>query len=202
MVEKNTEEKIIVAAEKVFIEKGLAGARMQEIANEAGINKSLLHYYYRSKEKLFTMVFKLAFKTIAPDLIKAFEGDEDFFTRIERFVFAYLSIIDKNPHIPGFIISELGNNPKRLVDIIGYLDLDIQPVYDAIEEEIQKKTIKEIEPSDLIINIVALCVFPIVAKPIIEKIVFKGSEEEYKKMLDRRKVEAARFVISAIKNTD
>lgn len=202
MVEKNTEEKIIVAAEKVFIEKGLAGARMQEIANEAGINKSLLHYYYRSKEKLFTMVFKLAFKTIAPDLIKAFEGDEDFFTRIERFVFAYLSIIDKNPHIPGFIISELGNNPKRLVDIIGYLELDIQPVYDAIEEEIQKKTIKEIEPSDLIINIVALCVFPIVAKPIIEKIVFKGSEEEYKKMLDRRKVEAARFVISAIKNTD
>ena len=202
MVEKNTEEKIIVAAEKVFIEKGLAGARMQEIADEAGINKSLLHYYYRSKEKLFTMVFKLAFKTFAPNLIKAFGGDDDFFTKIERFVFAYLSIIDKNPHIPVFIISELGNNPKRLVDIIGYLDLNVQPIYDAIEEEIKKKTIKEIEPSDLIINIVALCVFPIVAKPIIKNIVFKGSEEEYKKMLDRRKVEAARFVISAIKNTD
>lgn len=199
MVEKNTEEKIIVAAEKVFIEKGLAGARMQEIADEAGINKSLLHYYYRSKEKLFTMVFKIAFKTFAPNLIKAFEGDDDFFTKIERFVFAYLSAIDKNPHIPGFIISELGNNPKRLVDIIGYLDIDVQPIYKAIEEEIRKGTIKEIEPSDLIINIVALCVFPIVAKPMVKTILFKGSEEAYAEMLERRKLEAARFAIAAIK---
>lgn len=199
MIEKNTEEKIVQAAEKVFIEKGLAGARMQEIADEAGINKALLHYYYRSKEKLFGMVFQLAFKTFAPNLLTAFEGSDDFFAKIERFVYTYLTIIEKNPHIPGFVISELSNNPQRLVDTIGYLKLDIKPVIEAIEVEIEKKTIKPIEPTDLIINVLALCIFPVIAKPMVRSIIFKGSEQEYKNMLERRKIDAARFVISAIK---
>ncbi|MFH1001181.1 MAG: TetR/AcrR family transcriptional regulator [Bacteroidota bacterium] len=199
MTEQNTEEKIIKAAEKVFIEKGLAGARMQEIADTAGINKSLLHYYYRSKEKLFMMVFQLAFKTFAPNIFRAFEGSDDLFTKIERFISAYLSIIERNPHIPGFVISELSNNPQRLIDSLSHLKIDFNPIIETIEKEIEKKTIKPIEPTDLIINILALCVFPIVAKPLVKTIIFKGSEEDYRKMLDRRKTEAARFVISAIK---
>lgn len=202
MVEKNTEEKIVRAAEKVFIEKGLAGARMQEIADEAGINKALLHYYYRSKEKLFGMVFQFALKTFAPNLLKAFEVEGDFFFKIENFVHTYLSIIEKNPHLPGFIINELGSNPDRLVGIIKHLDLNVQPIFDAINAEVEKKTIKPIEPEDLIINILALCIFPIVAKPMVKTILFNGSEEEYKKMMERRKEEATRFVISAIKYTD
>ena len=202
MVEKKTEEKIIVAAEKVFIEKGLAGARMQEIANEAGINKALLHYYYRSKEKLFEMVFKVAFKALAPNLLKGFDGPEDFFTKLEHFVSSYLSLIDKNPHIPGFIINELSANPKRLETMVTLMDLDLRPIYNAIEEEIEKKTIKPIEPSDLVLNVLALCVFPIVAKPMVKGILFKGSEEEYKLMLEKRKKNVTRFVISAIKIKD
>lgn len=202
MVEKNTEEKIISAAEKVFIEKGLAGARMQEIANEAGINKALLHYYYRSKEKLFRMVFQLALKTFVPNLLKAFEGQEDFFIKIEHFVHAYLSVMEKNPHIPGFIINELGSNPERLVGIIKHLNLNVQPIFDAIHLEIEKKTIKPIEPEDLIINILALCIFPVVAKPMVKEILFNSSEEEYKAMMERRKAEATRFVIDAIKIKD
>jgi AcrR family transcriptional regulator len=200
MIEKNTEEKIVQAAEKVFIEKGLAGARMQEIADEAGINKALLHYYYRSKEKLFEVVFKLAFKNFVPNLLKAFDGQEDFFTKIEHFVTTYLNLIEKNPHIPIFIINELSKNPNRLVSLISYLNIDIQPIFDVIEEEIEKKTIKQIEPQELIINILSLCVFPIVAKPMVQTILFKGSESEYNTLMKKRKSSIAQFVISAIKN--
>ncbi|HAG15428.1 MAG TPA: TetR/AcrR family transcriptional regulator [Bacteroidales bacterium] len=200
MIEKNTEEKIVQAAEKVFIEKGLAGARMQEIADEAGINKALLHYYYRSKEKLFEVVFKLAFKSFVPNLVKAFDGPEDFFTKIERFVETYLNLIEKNPHIPIFIINELSKNPNRLVSLISYLNIDIQPIFDVIEEEIEKKTIKQIEPQELIINILSLCVFPIVAKPMVQTILFKGYESEYNALMKKRKSSIAQFVISAIKN--
>ncbi|MBN1650032.1 MAG: TetR/AcrR family transcriptional regulator [Bacteroidales bacterium] len=202
MTEKNTEEKIVRAAEKVFIEKGLAGARMQEIADEAGINKALLHYYYRSKEKLFGIVFQTVFKGFVPNLLKLFEGPEDFFTKIERFVFVYLNLLEKNPNIPGFIIHEIGNNPERLVSIIRAMDINLQPVFDIIEDEIEKKTIKQIDPSELIINILALSIFPIVAKPLVQTIVFKGSEKDYKEMLEKRKTAIARFVISAIKITD
>ncbi len=200
MVEKKTEEKIIEAAEKVFIEKGLAGARMQEIADEAGINKALLHYYYRSKDKLFEMVFQVALKALAPNLLGSFKGDGDFFTKIERFVFSYLSLVEKNPHIPGFIINELSSNPKRLESMVGLLNFDLQPIFNAIEDEIEKGNIKAIEPKDLVLNIVALCVFPIVAKPMVKGILYKGSEEEYSAVLEKRKKEVAQFVISAIKN--
>ena len=64
MAEKDfsTEEKILEAAAQEFIIKGKAGARMQEIANNAGINKALLHYYYRSKDKLFESVFTVVIK--------------------------------------------------------------------------------------------------------------------------------------------
>jgi len=59
--EQNTEDRIVDAAKTVFINKGMDGARMQEIANEAGINKALLHYYFRTKNKLFEKVFSLVF---------------------------------------------------------------------------------------------------------------------------------------------
>jgi AcrR family transcriptional regulator len=199
MVEKKTEEKIIEAAEKVFIEKGLAGARMQEIADEAGINKALLHYYYRSKDKLFEMVFKLAFKAMAPNLMKAFIGSENLFVKIERFIHTYLGIIEKNPHLPGFILNELSINPQRLEATLSLMNLDFQPIYEGIEAEVEKKTIRAIEPKELIINILALCIFPIIAKPMAKGILYKGSEQEYQNMLKKRGDEVTQFVFSAIK---
>ena len=65
----NTEEKILNAAQTVFIQKGMDGARMQEIADEAGINKALLHYYFRTKQKLFEAIFKKVFSQIFPNLM-------------------------------------------------------------------------------------------------------------------------------------
>ena len=110
--------------------------------------------------------------------------------------------MERYPHIPGFVISELSNNPDRLVTTIGYLNIDIQAVFNAIEVEVKKKTIIPIEPSDLIINVLALCIFPIIAKPMVKGIIFQGSEVEYKNMIERRKKEVAQFVISAIKIKD
>ncbi len=64
----DTEEQILKAARKLFENKGFNGARMQEIADEAGINKSLLHYYFRSKEGLFDQIFLEAFKDFWPSI--------------------------------------------------------------------------------------------------------------------------------------
>ena len=67
---EKTEIEILNAAKEVFQQKGMAGARMQEIADRAHINKTLLHYYFRSKQLLFEAVFKSAFKLLAPQLNK------------------------------------------------------------------------------------------------------------------------------------
>ena len=84
--ERSTEEVIFDAAQKVFIEKGFNGARMEEIAKEASINKSLLHYYYRTKDKLFKAIFERVFKSFMPNVLTFWESDLPFFTKIERFV--------------------------------------------------------------------------------------------------------------------
>jgi len=157
----NTEEKIIQAAENEFIEQGYSGARMQSIANKAGINKALLHYYFRSKQKLFEVIFKTAFKLFIPKILGVFErNDVDFFEKIRIFTSEYINLIIKNPHIPGFILHELSNKSSTLSSIIMEQVINIEPIKLQIGEEIEKGTIKAIMPEQLIMNIIAKHCYP------------------------------------------
>lgn len=200
--DSNTEEKIVQAAEKVFIEKGMAGARMQQIADEAGINKALLHYYYRSKEKLFSIVFRTAIRALIPNLIKSYKsGEGDFQFKIRKFVDTYLTMMEKNPHIPGFVIHELNNRPDELIKMLSELNIDISFIIKDIEAEIAKGTIKPIEPTHLMMNIVSMCIFPIVARPMVTGIFFQGDKNAYKEFIKSRKDHVADFIIDSIKTT-
>jgi AcrR family transcriptional regulator len=106
-----TEEKILIGARKVFIAKGMAGARMQDIADEAGINKALLHYYFRSKEKLFEQIFKELSFQFLPRVNAIFESDRPLFEKIEMFCGEYISKMIENPFIPLFIVNEMNKQP-------------------------------------------------------------------------------------------
>ena len=112
---QNTEEKILEAAKEVFIREGKSGTRMQEIADKAGINKSLLHYYYRSKDKLFGAVFQFAFSKFGPNLIKIIGEGNDVFEVIETFIDKYLDVISKNPFIPMFILNEVNKKDTGFI---------------------------------------------------------------------------------------
>ena len=109
--EINTEELIFESAIKIFHSKGLAGARMQEIADEAGINKAMLHYYFRSKQSLFEAVFKKAFMQLAPQIHQVLNSDDTLFEKIQNFADKYISFVMENRFLPTFIIQELNNNP-------------------------------------------------------------------------------------------
>ena len=197
--DNNTEEKIIQAAEVVFIEKGMAGARMQQIADVAGINKALLHYYYRSKEKLFNVIFKIAFKAFIPNLLEVFKGDKDFFTKLRYFVSEYIDVLERNPHLPGFVLHEISHRPDNLMKMVKEMNFDVDFIQDQIAEEIAQGKIKAIDPAQLLINVISLCIFPIVAKPMISGVIYKGDEKAYKKMLKDRKTHVADFIINSIK---
>ncbi len=99
----STESGILNAAKRIFQQKGMDGARMQEIADEAGINKALLHYYYRSKQLLFEAVFKSAFLLLAPQLNKVLNDDSSLFDKIKNFTNNYISFVIKHPYLPNFI---------------------------------------------------------------------------------------------------
>ncbi|NTW33144.1 MAG: TetR/AcrR family transcriptional regulator, partial [Bacteroidetes bacterium] len=102
-----TEKLILKAAKKVFIDKGFDGARMQEIADLAGINKALLHYYFRSKEKMFDAVFEDVFMQFLPEVTEVMNSEITLFDKIKTFVDVYITALLKNPHIPIFVLHEL-----------------------------------------------------------------------------------------------
>lgn len=202
--EMNTEQKILDAAKEVFQHKGLTGARMQEIADKAGINKALLHYYYRTKEKLFEKVFEFAFSLFIPRVKEMMSSDKPIFEKLEFFVENYIELLQKHPFIPSFIISELNRNPKMLVKIfeknVQLLQEGlVQKLDDQIKIEVQEGILKPISARNLMTNVVSLCIFPIVARPILQGILFDNNKKEYDAFLKERKEFVKEYLINSIK---
>lgn len=199
MSNKDTEHIILNAATEVFQSKGMDGARMQEIADKANINKSMLHYYYRSKQKLFEAVFKTAISIMAPKLTEIIEKEEPLFDKIRNFTNSYISLISKHSYIPTFIIHELNRNPQILEDtFVKKFGNSFGKMKTQVNEMVEIGEIRPIAPEHLIMNVVAMSIFPFVAKPIL-KAVLQKDEAAYQTLLEERKTHVADFVINSIK---
>lgn len=197
--DNSTEQKIIEAAKKVFVKEGMHGARMQDIADEAGINKALLHYYFRSKEKLFSIIFESVFKEITPLIMGIFSSEKSLFDKIRIYVSEHLDFLAKNPYLIGFIIHEINVNPENLERILSSEKKDFSPIYSLIQSEVEKGNIRPIDPLQLMVNMIALCVFPVLAKPMVTGILLKGDNEAYETFMQKRKQQIADFIINSIK---
>ncbi|MFD2540902.1 TetR/AcrR family transcriptional regulator [Lacinutrix gracilariae] len=198
--DENTEEQILDAAKSIFQSKGMNGARMQEIADKAGINKAMLHYYYRSKQLLFEAVFKNAFSLLAPQLNAILNDDSTIEEKVKNFTSNYITFIVKHPYLPNFIIQELNRNPDfilKIKDNPSFPNLD--KFKKQVDEEVKKGSIRPISAEQLFIHIMALNIFPFVAKPLI--MAFTNTDDKaFKQIIEDRKTEVANFIISSIKN--
>ncbi len=195
----NTEHIILDAAKRVFQNKGMDGARMQEIADEAKINKAMLHYYYRSKQLLFEAVFKNAFALLAPQLNTILNDDSSVETKIRSFTSNYISFIIKHPYLPTFIIQELNRNPDFILKMKGNKGFpNIEKFKKQVVVEVKKGILKPIKGEQLFINIMALNVFPFVAAPLIKAFV-NIDKKAFKQLMEDRKTEVADFIINSIK---
>ena len=194
-----TETIILNAAKNIFQQKGMDGARMQEIADEAGINKALLHYYYRSKQLLFEAVFKSAFMLLAPQMNKILNNEDSLFDKIRNFSDNYISFIIKHPYLPNFIIQEMNKNPEFTARFLSEKELpNIVKFKEQIKEEIQKGTIKPIVAEQLFIHIVSLNIFPFIGAPLIKGLLCLNTNE-FNQLLEDRKTQVSEFIINAIK---
>ncbi len=197
--DQNTEQNILSAAKKVFQLKGMDGARMQEIANEAGINKALLHYYFRSKQMLFDAVFKAAFEMIAPQLGEILNDDSSIEDKIKNFTYNYISFIIQHPYLPNFIIQEINRNPEFIMQMKqnpGFPNL--KKFKSQIDDEVKCGKIKPIKAEQLFINILSLNVFPFIGKPLI-KTIGDIDDNQFKQLIEERKTHVANFIINSIK---
>ena len=197
--ELNTEQAILQAAKKIFIRKGMDGARMQEIADEAGINKALLHYYFRSKDKLFEAIFQDAILKFIPGMMEMLQSDLPLFKKIEIFTGNYIDAFIENPFIPGFIMHELSRDPSKIAAMVKNSGVRPEAFISQINKEIKAGSIVPIDPYHLIVNILSMCIFPFAARPILLNVLFRNDPEALAGFIAKRKKEVPEFIINAIR---
>ncbi len=198
--ELSTELVILEAAKKVFVQRGFAGARMQEIADEAGINKALLHYYYRSKEKLFQKVFEDTVGGIMQQFNQVITAQGSVLEKLDQIIATYIRNIRKNPHLPLFVLHELSQNRLEFLQYfknnaagMPNIALLIQQLF----EEQEAGSIRTYQPLHLFLNVISMCVFPFIAKPVFCNIM-DLSEAEFNAIMEERITEVQTFVRRAL----
>jgi AcrR family transcriptional regulator len=200
--DNQTEKLILEAARRVFTQRGFAAARMDEIAKAAGINRALLHYYFRSKDKLFDLVFAERVREFFLGLVRIISGPGKLEQKIQAIVEHDIEMIRSQPDLPIFIMQELTQHPDRLVRMAAESGanpaLMMKAFRQAVKEAIDKKQIRPIEPGQLLINVMSLCVYPFIAKPMI-KAVQELDDAQFEKMIIKRKREIVEFVMNSLK---
>jgi len=180
------EQLILDAAMKVFMRKGYDGARMQEIADEAGMNKALLHYYFRSKEQLFQKIFKESFRKFWPTIELTLTIDNSDIRKVIRaIVDGYVTMLETMPYLPNFIIGEINRNPGKVADLIKDSGIKPQAIITALTQAMNRGELVRMNPHELIIYLIGLCVFPVLARPLIGQMLYENNEA-YQQFLANR----------------
>jgi len=205
--DRDTEQRILDAAHVVFIRRGTAGARMQEIAEEAGVNKALLHYYFRNKSRLGEAVFRRVATGMFARLAGIMGGDADIETKVTQVVQIYFSQLSKVPYVPGYVLSELNQHPERshqLLDIVRTLrsSADAPDFIDALSKQLARAgregRIRPIAADQFLVNLVSLCVFPFAARPMICA-VLQLDDRAYERFMKQRAATLAHFFLGALR---
>jgi len=177
----STEERILEAAKAVFMKYGLYGARMQDIADTAGINKALLHYYFRNKEKMFDKVFEGALQKYFQSVDVFGDTTLPMKERIFKYIDNIVTFLSEYPQMTMFIIKEISINPEIFKEKLQALKRGRTVRFiQALEEEISAGKLKKIDPVMFMINLHSLCTYPFIAAPLF-KHVLKANGKDYEK---------------------
>lgn len=180
---------------------------MQEIAAEAGVNQALLHYYFRSKERLSIAVFQQLASALFPALIQTLGSDRTVDQKIDSVVELYLENLSRNPFLPGYIISELHHHPDRIphllatatgVDPSTMLAHVFARLGQQIDAEVAAGRMRPITPRQFAANLMSLCIFPFAAKPMLS-MAFGLDDAGFAAFIAQRKAELPQFVRNALR---
>ncbi len=184
----STEEKIKEAARVVFHKKGYAATRTRDIAEEANINLALLNYYFRSKEKLFTIIMHETLSGFVQK-VTAILNDEktSLQSKVELMASTYIDLLLVEPEVPFFILTEIRNNPTILIEKLPVKQILHQTAFfKQHQQAVTEGKIKEPNPLHFLMNLVGLIVFPFVASPMMKKI-GNLKEAEFNQLMQERK---------------
>ena len=186
------ESRILAAAENLFLQKGFKATTTTEIAKIVGCNQALVHYYFRTKEKLFEKVFQTKIMIFADSFLGTGDSDGTFDERMIKRIGAHYDIMRENPRLPLFIINELVSNPSRLEalkSVIGDMpELLFKRLQNEIDVECARGSIKPIKAIDLFLNILSLNAATFIFCPVIQVILNKDRSEIESMITHRREL--------------
>lgn len=168
---QNIEKRILWVAERLFLEKGFSGTSTTEIAKTVGCNQALIHYYFRTKEKLFWDVFAPKMEQVVEYLDAPLDESLNFMDRISNIIDFYFGILELDERLAPFIVNELIMHPGRW-DTFRDRFLRSERRRSAftrfegmVRDEIGNGSIREIQPIDLLLNIMSLTISAFIVAP-------------------------------------
>jgi TetR/AcrR family transcriptional regulator len=197
----NMEQTILETAERLFMDKGFALTSTTEIAREVGCNQALIHYYFRTKEKLFESIFERKAQLMLSAILKMDDPEKPFEERLRLLIESHFDIMLANPKLPFLFFNELITNPKRLEVLTSKLQkipLTILQRFDSdLQQEIAKGKIREVSAIGLLLTVLSLNLTPFIIKPIFLSMT-NTSELVFNTMIEERKKENIRIIMRSL----
>lgn len=180
----DTEIRIKKTAKKLFFGEGKFNATTQEIADAAGVNRTLINYYFRSRDNLFNLVFEEAQLQEKEKSDAILSSNISFREKISQFIEDSMASALEYPYLEIYIVTQLNQgcvfkDPEHFEEMVSRLDKELKI-------EIEKGTIEEIPTLQFILNIASLVSFPTCMRPLLKESL-KISDEDYNKLLGERK---------------
>ncbi|MCD8283584.1 MAG: TetR/AcrR family transcriptional regulator [Opitutae bacterium] len=201
MTKTTTEIKILSAAKKVFMRKGLEATSMNDIAEEAEISRPSLHYYFRTKENLFQAVFRSAAEEFMPQLGDLVRGNDTVENKIRRFVDTYIDLLATTPLGPHFVMSEIYRDPVGMTELFFSVESQHENVayaINTIDEFAKQRGLKNFDAQQFCLSLYGQCVFPFLVEPILRVAFFDKNSELFKQFLANLKANIVRNALLSL----
>lgn len=202
--EKNTEQAILEAAEELFLEQGFAQTTTKQIAQRAGCNQALLHYYYRTKDNLFEQIFEEKAQFIATHFLDINSTAQTLEERISQMVELHFELFRKNPRLVPFLLKEVLSDPVRVAPILDKIKQYMVKIFgkidEALHEEIEKGAARPVSTLNVILTLVSLDMAPFIIAPVLQR-VLDLTDEQLDEQLDKRKPEVVEILLRQIRKS-
>lgn len=202
--ETNTEQAILKAAEELFLEQGFEQTTTKQIAQRAGCNQALLHYYYRTKDNLFVQIFEEKAKFIATHFLDINSTAQTLEERISQMVELHFELFRKNPRLVSFLLKEVLSDPVRVAPILDKIKQYMVKIFgkidEALHEEIEKGAARPVSTLNVILTLVSLDMAPFIIAPVLQR-VLDLTDEQLDEQLDKRKPEVVEILLRQIRKS-
>lgn len=185
----NIEQIIINTAKQLFIEKGYTDTSMSDIASRAGINRSTLHYYFRTKDRMFQAVFGSIVSAFFPKATAIIlDSDTPYMERVSKILDEYMDFLIKNPSLPKFVCEEINRDVDNLIDSARFIGLDrlMMQAKNTLIREMEAGNLNKVDPQIVFMTFYSMMLYPFLAKNMLITL-FLDKEENFQPLMQKWK---------------